>query len=334
MTGGDIVTNRHYLAKILQSEAQKAGVTVIVKPVLAGAAAELEAVSEGKIDLALVQGGLETTRIRTVDARRDGPRRGGAPPRQAVRQGNVTICAGGRSTSGPKDAGVREHRARADALRGGTRSRTPTASRRTTLTRRLLALPEHKMPDAIVTISTVRIRIWSRSSSKSTTTPFVEDPVPCRARAPGTGGSRNGQILGYTYNLNPLFRRGTSICTVAVSDTPSGYTARVDPAFAGEALEVLYTPSLASHLRQELDEKRITVPFRLSVLGGSHAVPPPERLAPHAGDLNKLQSAIALATSFTGMLYRHRPLAAGRAPVPPNIDGAPRLPRRGRGVRA
>jgi hypothetical protein len=50
MTGGDIVTNRHYLAKILQSEAQKAGITLIVKPVH-GAVAELEAVSEGKLDL-------------------------------------------------------------------------------------------------------------------------------------------------------------------------------------------------------------------------------------------------------------------------------------------
>src|SRR5580693_6920227 len=60
ITGGDIVTNRHFLAKILQGEAQKVGITLIVKPVH-GAAEELEAVSDGRVDFALVQGGLETT---------------------------------------------------------------------------------------------------------------------------------------------------------------------------------------------------------------------------------------------------------------------------------
>jgi hypothetical protein len=50
-TGGDIVNNRHYLAKILQSEAQKKGLTLIIHPEH-GTIQALEKVSAGQLDLA------------------------------------------------------------------------------------------------------------------------------------------------------------------------------------------------------------------------------------------------------------------------------------------
>ena len=59
ITGGDIVTNRHYLARVLQSEAKKQNITLIVRPVDDTTLA-LKMVSEGKLDLALIPGGLST----------------------------------------------------------------------------------------------------------------------------------------------------------------------------------------------------------------------------------------------------------------------------------
>jgi TRAP-type uncharacterized transport system substrate-binding protein len=105
ITGGDIVTNRHYLAKILQGEAQQAGITLIVKPVH-GTIAELEAVSEGKVDLAIVQGGLETTYPYVEHVATLVPE-----PVHLLLKPYVKGMADlrGRSVNlGPKDAGVRD----------------------------------------------------------------------------------------------------------------------------------------------------------------------------------------------------------------------------------
>lgn len=59
ISGGGILTNRHHLARVLQTEAVKSGLTLEIEPI-SGSMDTLKAVSEGKLDLALVQGGLET----------------------------------------------------------------------------------------------------------------------------------------------------------------------------------------------------------------------------------------------------------------------------------
>lgn len=58
VSGGGILTNRHHLARVLQDEAVKSGLTLEIKP-LTGSMNTLKAVNAGELDLALVQGGLE-----------------------------------------------------------------------------------------------------------------------------------------------------------------------------------------------------------------------------------------------------------------------------------
>jgi TRAP-type uncharacterized transport system substrate-binding protein len=292
MTGGDIVTNRHYLAKSLQSEAEKAGITLIVKPVH-GAIAELEAVSEGKVDMAIVQGGLETTypnveHVATLIVE---------PVHLLVKPGVKGMAdLRGRSVNlGPKDAGVRDIGIVLTRFAGYAENEDYVETNYSD--EALLALPEHKMPDAILTISSVPsylVEILVKKHHYG----IAEIPFP-EALSLRHGWVANGQILGYTYNLNPAVPDRT-IVTVAVNMHLVA-NSRVDPLLVEKLLEVLYAPSLASHFRQPLDEKRITIPSGYPFSAGLTRYL-------HRNDSlltlemwNKIQSSFALAMSFAGM---------------------------------
>jgi len=127
---------------------------------------------------------------------------------------------------------------------------------------------------------------------------IVEIPFP-EALALRHGWVANGQILGYTYNLNPPVPE-RNIVTVAVNMHLVA-NARVDPALVEKLLEVLYSPSLASHLRQELDDKRITVPSGYPFSAGLTRYLHRNDSLLTLETWNKLQSSFALAMSFAGM---------------------------------
>lgn len=59
LTGGDLLSNRHHLAKILSEEANKQDVSIRVKPTN-GSIQAMELVDAGKLDLAFIQGGLDS----------------------------------------------------------------------------------------------------------------------------------------------------------------------------------------------------------------------------------------------------------------------------------
>ncbi len=292
MTGGDIVTNRHYLAKILQGEAQKQGITLVVKPV-SGVLAELEAVSEGKVDLALVQGGLETTYPNLEHVATVVPELVHLLVKPGVK-GMVDLR--GRSVNlGPKDAGVREIGLVLTRFAGYTENvdfvetNYPDEA--------LLALPDHKMPDAILSISSVPsylVEILVRKHHYQ----VVEIPFP-EALAMRHGWVANGQILGYMYNLNPPVPE-KNIVTVAVNMQLLA-NSKADPAAVEKLLGVLYSPSVASRLRQELDERRITIPSGYPFSSGLTRYLHRNDSILTVDTWNKLQSSFALLMSFAGM---------------------------------
>jgi len=292
MTGGDIVTNRHYLAKIIQTEAEKRGITVVLKPVH-GVNAELEAVSEGKVDLALVQGGLETTYPHVEHVATVIPE----PVHLLVKpfvHGLADLR--GRSVNlGPKDAGVRDIGLVVTHFAGYTENVDFVETSYSD--EALLALPEHKMPDAIFTISSVPsylVEILVKKHHYG----IAEIPFP-EALALRFGWVADGQILGYTYNLNPPVP-DKNVVTVAV-DMHLVANARLDPEVTERLLEVLYSPSVSSHFRQQLDEKRATIPsgypFSLGLTRYLHRNDSFLTLEVW----NKIQSTFALVMSFAGM---------------------------------
>ena len=58
ITGGSLLSQRHFLARILEEEAYDRGVSLKIVPV-SGSLEALEQVDEGRLDLAFVQGGLD-----------------------------------------------------------------------------------------------------------------------------------------------------------------------------------------------------------------------------------------------------------------------------------
>ncbi len=292
ITGGDIVTNRHFLAKILQSEGQKAGLGLIVKPV-SGAIGELEAVSEGRVDFALVQGGLETTYPNVEHVATVIPEPVHLLLRPYVK--GLTDLRGRSVNLGPKDAGVREIGLVLTRFAGYTENADYVETNYAD--EALLALPEHKMPDAIVTISSVPSYLVEILVKKHNYR-VAEIPFP-EALALRHGWVANGQILGYTYNLNPPVP-DRNIVTVAVNMHLVA-NAHVDPAVVEKLLEVLYAPSLASHFRQQLDEKEITIPSGYPFSAGLTRYLHRNDSLLTLETWNKLQSSFALVMSFAGM---------------------------------
>lgn len=57
IAGGDLLSNRHLLAKKMQAEANEHGLSLHIKP-LSGSEAALTSIEDGRLDLALVQAGL------------------------------------------------------------------------------------------------------------------------------------------------------------------------------------------------------------------------------------------------------------------------------------
>jgi TRAP-type uncharacterized transport system substrate-binding protein len=293
MTGGDIVTNRHYLAKILQGEAQKQGITLVVKP-RRGTLEELKAVSEGTVDLALVQGGLETTYPNVEHVATVVPELVHLLVKPGVK--GMADLRGRSVNLGAKDAGVREIGLVLTRFAGYTENvdfvETNYADEA------LLALPEQKMPDAIVSISSVPsylVEILVRRHHYQ----IVEIPFP-EALALRHGWVANGQILGYMYNLNPPVPE-KSIVTVAVNMQLLA-NARVEPAAIAKLLGVLYSPSVASRLRQELDERRIAIPSGYPFSAGLTTYLRRNDSILTLEAWNKVQSSFALVMSFAGML--------------------------------
>jgi TRAP-type uncharacterized transport system substrate-binding protein len=292
MTGGDIVTNRHYLAKILQTEAEKSGITVILKPVH-GATAELEGVSDGKVDFALVQGGLPTTYPNVEHVATVIPE----PVHLLIKPSlkGLADLRGHSVNLGPKDAGVRDIGLVITRFAGYTENVDFVETNYSD--EALLALPEHKMPDAIVTISSVPsylVEILVKKHHYG----VAEIPFP-EALALRFGWVANGQILGYTYNLNPPVP-DRNIVTVAVNMHLVA-NSHVDPAVVEKLLEVLYAPSLSSHFRQQLDEKRITIPSGYPFSAGLTRYLHRNDSLLTLETWNKLQSSFALVMSFVGM---------------------------------
>jgi hypothetical protein len=203
----------------------------------------------------------------------------------------------GRSVNlGPTDAGVRDIGLVLTRFAGYTENADFVETNYAD--EALLALPEHKMPDAILTISSVPSYLVEILVKKHGYR-VAEIPFP-EALALRHGWVANGQILGYTYNLNPPVPE-KSIVTVAVNMHLVA-NSHADPAMVEKLLEVLYSPSLESRFRQPLDEKRISIPSGYPFSAGLTRYLHRNDSLLTLDTWNKLQSSFALVMSFAGML--------------------------------
>ena len=250
ITGGDIVGNRHYVARILQAEAPKKDLTLIVQPV-EGTLSVLQDVSEGKVDLAFIRGGLSAVfphveHVTTV----------------APEMVHLLVKTGidgmgdlrGRSINlGAKDSGEREVGLTITQFAGYVENVDYVETNYSP--EQLLSIPAHKLPDAIFIISSVPSYLVEQLV-RDRHYDVIEIPFP-ESLALRHGWAADGRILSYAYNLDPPVPAKV-IQTVAVN-VHLVANSRVDPAAIEKLLEVLYSPSVANQLRQPIEPARIAV---------------------------------------------------------------------------
>ncbi|MBI5534268.1 MAG: hypothetical protein HY898_16205 [Deltaproteobacteria bacterium] len=307
ITGGDIVNNRHYLAKILQSEAQKKGITLIIRPER-GTLQALEKVSAGQLDLAFVQGGLATTFANVDHVATVVPELVHLLVKPEVK--GMADLRGRTINLGSKADGVREIGLTLTRFAGYKENVDFIETNHGA--EALLALPEEKMPDAILTISSVpsyMVEILVKKHHYQ----VAEIPFP-ESLALRHGWAANGQILGYTYDLNPPVPE-KNILTVAVNMHLTA-SSKADPAAIAKLLEVLYSPSVSARMRQKIDDKIITEPSGYPFSPGLTAYLRRNDSMFTLETWNKLQSMFGLIMSFSGMgIVLVKWLRAGPKPV-------------------
>ncbi|HEY3448414.1 MAG TPA: TAXI family TRAP transporter solute-binding subunit [Myxococcales bacterium] len=259
ITGGDIVSNRHFLARILQAEAPRFGLTLIVEPVSSGSDA-LERVAQGKLDAAFVQGGTEQTypnvdHVATV------------MPELVHLLVKPGLTGMGDLKGRSINMGLKGSPPRAIALTllrfAGYAENIDYVETNFTA-EQLLALPLKKMPDAILTVSSVPSYLVELLVKKHRYQ-VMEIPFP-ESLALRHGWAGNGTILAYTYDLSPVVPE-KNIQTVAVNMHLVA-NSKADPKAVARLLEVLYSPSVENRLLQPIDPKRMMIPSGFPISAG------------------------------------------------------------------
>jgi TRAP-type uncharacterized transport system substrate-binding protein len=292
ITGGDIVTNRHYLARLLQAEAKKNDITLVVQPVPDTVTA-LKMVSDGQLDLAFVPGGLSTKFPNVEHVATVSPEVVHLLVKPGIQ--GMGDLRGHSINLGAKDSDSRDIGLTLTGFAGYVDNVDFVETNYTP--EQLLALPEHKMPDAIITISSVPsylVEYLVRDHHYD----VAEIPFP-ESLALRHGWAADGQILAYTYQSSPPIPAKT-IQTVAVNTHLLG-SAKANPAALEKLLEVLYGPSLSSQLRQPLDEAKIGVSSGYPISPGMTAYLNRNQSILTMETWNKITSVFGLVMSFGGM---------------------------------
>jgi len=250
ITGGDILSNRHLIAKILKDEAAKYGVNLVIQPT-EGSVEAVKNVSEGKLDIALVQSGLEE-KLPGVEHVATLP----AEVTHFLVKSNIQEIEdlkGKIINTGSKSDGTRLTTKQVldfSNLDAGVDYIETNYS-----FEQLVKMKVDKLPDAIVNISYspsfVADFFVKERDYKVLELPFP----PSLALRYGWVGD-GAKILAYTYNTIPpvpakdIVAVGVNLQLVANSE--------VDPEAISKLLEVLYSPTVVNRINQKVDEKNIT----------------------------------------------------------------------------
>jgi TRAP-type uncharacterized transport system substrate-binding protein len=293
ISGGDIVGNRHYLARILQSEAHKKNLTLIVRPE-EGSLSALKKVSEGKLDLAFIQGGMNADFPNVEHAATVAPEQVHLLVKRGI--GGMEDLRGRSINLGTRNSIERDVSLTITQFAGYEENIDYVETNYNQ--EQLLSLPDRDMPDAMFIISSVPsylVEFLVRDRDYD----VMEIPFP-ESLALRYGWAANSRILSYTYNLDPPVPAKT-IQTVAVN-VHLVANAKVDPQAISRLLEVLFSPSVANQIRQPLDQGKIAVPSGYPISRGLTAYLTRNDSIITLQTWNKLMGLFGILMSVSGML--------------------------------
>ena len=251
ITGGDILSQRHMVAKVLEEEAAKEGITLVIRPV-PGSIQALEAVNSGKLDLAFIQGGLnlrldQVEHVATLST--EALHLIARPAIKDIRELRGKVVNMGSKTGGTrivankvmKFVGLQENVDYAETNQS---------------VEEILSMHPSKLPDAMFVVSTAPSYVVD-SMVKKQGYHLLEIPFP-EALSLREGWVSGEKILAYTYKSDPpepakdLKSVGVNMHLVS--------NRNVDSRAIAKLLEILYSPQVSSKLRMRLDESRVTIP--------------------------------------------------------------------------
>ncbi len=314
ISGGDLLSNRHFLARSLQSEALENGVSLQVIPAQ-GSQEALEQVDQGKLNLAFVQGGLDAeyanvTHVATVATEL---------LHFLVQPGiqDITDLRGKRVNLGSKKGGTRVIAKQVLDFSGLVEGVDYVESNLSS--EELVALPQRKMPEAIVVTSFAPSDV-ADYLVKQKGYQLLEIPFP-RSLSLRLGWVADSQISAYMYNVKPAVPAkdirtiGVNLHLVANKNT--------DPRAVFKVLETLYSPAMGAHLRMEMDERRITVPSGYPLSQGTSLYLDRNNPLLSSATLDKIKALFGLVLSVASTLLVVIRWFKGPEPVveaPPNDD--------------
>jgi TRAP-type uncharacterized transport system substrate-binding protein len=288
ITGGDILSNRHFLARMLQKEAASNGVALTLDP-MSGSKEALAAVDEGRLDLAVIQDGLENKYPNVRHVAYVAPEPLHLLVHPDIKE--ISDLRGSRINLGSLQGGTRivaKQVLEFSGLEDGVQYVETNF-----LPEELLQMRADKLPQAIVIASfapsdAVEFLVKERGFV------LLEIPFPA-SLALRLGWVADSKILAYTYNVKPAVPN-RDIKTVGVNIHLVA-NKNVEPRAVFMVLESLYAPGLGTKLNFKLNEDLLTTRSGYPLSEGSKLFMARKNPLFSAATLDKLKGLFGLLLS-------------------------------------
>ncbi len=293
ITGGDILGNRHYLAGALRDEVLPERVRLDVLP-SEGSQDALTQVSEGKLDFALIQGGLELPFANVVHVANLAPELLHFLVRPDIK--DIAGLRGMRINLGSKKGGTRviakELLAFSGMQEGVDYVETNIA------TEDLLALRKDRLPDVIVITSFAPSNVADYIVQQFGYS-LLELPFP-NALALRQGWAADSKVMAYMYSVQPPVPP-RDVKTVGVN-LQLVANAKLDPRAVFKVLEGVYSPALQMRLKMKFDEDKILESSTYPLSAGTRMFMDRKNPFLSQATLKKIESLFGLILSVASTL--------------------------------
>lgn len=312
ITGGDILSNRHHLAKVLQQEALPNGVTLTIHPAH-GSVEALEKVDKGELDIAIVQGGLDVDFPHVQHVATLAPELIHFLVRPGIER--IDQIRGKVVSMGAKGGGTRVVASQIlefSGLESGIDYVEVNQS-----AEELLSMRPDRLPDVVVNVSTVPSYL-ADFLVRERGYQLMEMPFP-DALALRLGWVANATILGHTYSVAPAVPPRT-IRTIGVNLHVVAND-QVEPRAVFALLATLYSPAVAARMRERFDEDKIMIPSGFPVSEGTELFLARNEPMLSAQLWDQAQSAFGLVMSVLSTVLVVVKWFRGGQPKPTKDDG-------------
>jgi TRAP-type uncharacterized transport system substrate-binding protein len=260
VTGGDILSNRHAMARLLQRESAGNGVALRIIPV-SGSQEALMAVNDGKLDLAFIQDGLDAKYPNVRHVAFVAPEQLHFLVRPDIK--DISGLRGKMVNMGSKLGGTRivaRQVLEFSGLQSGVDYQEANLS-----SEDLLRMRDENLPEAIVITSFPPSDI-AEALIRERGYELLEIPFPASLSL-RMGWVADSKILAYTYKVKPPVP-ARDIKTVGVNMHLVTHK-DVSPQAVFKVLESLYSPALETGMKIKLQENTLTTASGYALSDGS-----------------------------------------------------------------